>query len=153
MDAGRNTSTSPEKVAAAGGGGGGGTGIISLATPLTMGHWFKQTPSLCFLASCACYSAGGRCGVSITHSHSAALLKPLGYGVLKIAIAMEPACTGSQCMVLIPCLDFQLICAPFHKGLRLIASFLNIPLATELRLISIVRLFVTLCKNRALASP
>ena len=82
--------------------------------------WFMQTPSLCFLASCACYSAGGRCGVSITHSHSAAALKPLGYGVLKIAIAMEPACTGSQCMVIITCLDFQLIWAPFHKGVFLI---------------------------------
>ena len=39
------------------------------------------------------------------------------------------------------------IWAPFHKGLRLIASFLNARFAIELRLISIVRLIVTLCET------
>ena len=36
--------------------------------------------------------------------------------------------------------------APFHKGLRLIASFLNTRFAIELRLKSIVRLIATLCE-------
>ena len=35
---------------------------------------------------------------------------------------------------------------PFHKGLRLIASFINTGFAIELRLISIVRLIVALCE-------
>ena len=37
--------------------------------------------------------------------------------------------------------------APFHKELRLIANFLNTRFAIELRLISIVRLIVTLCET------
>ena len=37
--------------------------------------------------------------------------------------------------------------APFHKGLRLIACFLHTRFAIELRLISIVRLIVTLCES------
>ena len=37
--------------------------------------------------------------------------------------------------------------APFHKGLQLIASFLDTRFAIELRLISIVRLTVTLCET------
>ena len=37
--------------------------------------------------------------------------------------------------------------APFHKELRLIASFLNTRFAIELQFISIVRLIVTLCET------
>ena len=36
--------------------------------------------------------------------------------------------------------------APFHKGLRLIASFFNTQFAIELRFILIVRLILTLCE-------
>ena len=42
------------------------------------------------------------------------------------------------------------IWAPFHRGLRLIASFLCTRFAIELRLISIARLIANLCENRAL---